>query len=84
MRPSSPGDLRERFGDLPELSLKALPRMFDEGTGLFCQKIVADGNRHSNLVSDHTGAEPGRLEVLRECRSYHLGWLPHAYAIATE
>lgn len=27
---------------------------------------------------DRTEAEPGRLEVLRECRSYHLGWLLYA------
>jgi len=27
---------------------------------------------------DRTAAEPGRLEVLRECRSYHLGWLLYA------
>jgi hypothetical protein len=29
-------------------------------------------------IADHTEAELERLEVLRECRSYHLGWLLYA------
>ena len=33
---------------------------------------------------DHTEADPDRLEVLRECRPYHLGWLLHAYALTAE
>jgi hypothetical protein len=33
---------------------------------------------------DHTTADPERLEVLRECRPYHLGWLLHACALAAE
>jgi hypothetical protein len=33
---------------------------------------------------DHRGirAEPTGLEILRECRSYHLGWLLYAHALA--
>ena len=34
--------------------------------------------------ADHTVAEPGALEVLHECRPYHLGWLLHAFALAGE
>lgn len=33
---------------------------------------------------DRTAAEPGRLEVLRECRSYHLGWLLYADSLVGE
>jgi hypothetical protein len=33
-------------------------------------------------VPDQTHAEPERLEVLRECRSYHLGWILYADALA--
>jgi hypothetical protein len=29
-------------------------------------------------VGDRTAADPARLAVLRECRSYHLGWLLYA------
>jgi hypothetical protein len=29
-------------------------------------------------IDDRTDAEPKELEVLRECRSYHLGWLLYA------
>ncbi len=32
-------------------------------------------------VSDQTKAAPGELEPLRECRSYHLGWLLYAYVL---
>jgi hypothetical protein len=32
-------------------------------------------------VSDQTVAAPEELEPLRECRSYHLGWLLYAYAL---
>lgn len=32
-------------------------------------------------VSDQTKASPDELEPLRECRSYHLGWLLYAYAL---
>lgn len=32
-------------------------------------------------VSDRTVAAPAELEPLRECRSYHLGWLLYAYAL---
>lgn len=35
-------------------------------------------------VSDQTEATPERLEPLRECRSYHLGWLLYAYALIGE
>jgi len=31
--------------------------------------------------ADRTGAAPERLEVLRECRSYHLGWLLYAQGL---
>jgi hypothetical protein len=34
--------------------------------------------------ADHTVADPDRLEVLRECRPYHLGWLLYAFALAGE
>lgn len=30
------------------------------------------------LAGDRTGAEPQNLEMLMECRSYHLGWLLYA------
>lgn len=33
---------------------------------------------------DRTAAEPGRLEVLGECRSYHLGWLLYADSLVGE
>jgi hypothetical protein len=32
-------------------------------------------------VDDQIRAAPGQLEPLRECRSYHLGWLLYAYAL---
>lgn len=45
----SPGDdLQGRFRDLAEVGLEALPAMFDEDSGTFCQKVVADGDRLSN------------------------------------
>lgn len=30
---------------------------------------------------DHTDADPQALEPLRECRSYHLGWLLYAHSL---
>jgi hypothetical protein len=30
------------------------------------------------LAGDHTAAVPQNLEMLLECRSYHLGWLLYA------
>jgi hypothetical protein len=36
---------------------------------------------HPGSVSDQTAAAPDDLEPLRECRSYHLGWLLYAYAL---
>jgi hypothetical protein len=66
MEASSPGDLRERFGDLPELSLGALPRMFDEGTGLFCQKTVADGDRLTNQGSNVFYSAMSTVGILRQ------------------
>lgn len=33
---------------------------------------------------DRNRAGPGRLEVLRECRSYHLGWLLYADSLVGE
>jgi hypothetical protein len=35
-------------------------------------------------VGDQTAAVPEQLEPLRECRSYHLGWLLYAYALLRE
>jgi hypothetical protein len=35
-------------------------------------------------ISDRTEAEPEQLEVLRECRSYHLGWLLYADSLVQE
>src|SRR4029077_12931545 len=34
-------------------------------------------------VSDQTEVAPEQLEPLRECRSYHLGWLLYACALTT-
>jgi hypothetical protein len=51
MGAASGDDLQARLRPLAELSLEALPAMFDEGSGLFCQKTVAaggDSNRGSN------------------------------------
>jgi hypothetical protein len=36
---------------------------------------------HPGSVSDQTEVAPEELEPLRECRSYHLGWLLYAYAL---
>jgi hypothetical protein len=36
---------------------------------------------HPGSVSDQTMVVPEELEMLRECRSYHLGWLLYAYAL---
>lgn len=36
------------------------------------------------LVNDRATARPETLEVLRECRSYHLGWLLYASALIAE
>jgi hypothetical protein len=36
---------------------------------------------HPGSVSDQTRAAPEDLEPLRECRSYHLGWLLYAHAL---
>jgi hypothetical protein len=62
--PSS--DLQGRFEGLVELSLEALPRMFDEGTGLFCQKTVADGDRHSNRGSNVFYSAMSTVGILRQ------------------
>ena len=43
-------------------------------------RTVARSLRPGSL-SDQTVAAPAELEPLRECRSYHLGWLLHAYAL---
>jgi hypothetical protein len=34
------------------------------------------------LVADRVSVAPGQLEVLSECRSYHLGWLLYAATLA--
>jgi hypothetical protein len=52
MGASPDADLKARLRPLAELSLDALPGMFDEGSGLFCQKTVAAGDRHSNRGSN--------------------------------
>ena len=59
-------DLQGRFGDLVELSLRALPRMFDEETGLFCQKTVADGDRHENRGSNVFYSAMSTVGILRQ------------------
>lgn len=59
-------DLRGRLGALAELSLEALPPMFDEGSGLFCQKTVADGERHSNRGSNVHYTATTTVGILRQ------------------
>ena len=66
MGTSPPDDLQGRFGDLAELSLEALPRMFDEETGLFCQKAVADGDRCSNRGSNIFYTAMSTVGILRQ------------------
>lgn len=61
-----PDDLRGRFEGLVELSLEALPRMFDEETGLFCQKTVADGDRLSNRGSNVFYTAMSTVGILRQ------------------
>jgi hypothetical protein len=39
---------------------------------------------HPGSVGDQTEVAPQQLEPLRECRSYHLGWLLYAYALSDE
>lgn len=34
-----------------------------------------------NSIEDRTHADPAELEVLHECRSYHLGWALHAHEL---
>ncbi len=38
---------------------------------------------HPGSVGDRTVAAPDELEPLRECRSYHLGWLLYAHALTS-
>lgn len=59
-------DLQGRFGDLVELSLEALPRMFDEPSGLFCQKTVAAGDRLSNRGSNAFYSAMSTVGILRQ------------------
>ncbi len=59
-------DLQGRFGDLVELSLEALPRMFDEPSGLFCQKTVAEGDRLSNRGSNAFYSAMSTVGLLRQ------------------
>ncbi|MEZ5079024.1 MAG: hypothetical protein R2725_16470 [Solirubrobacterales bacterium] len=35
-------------------------------------------------AGERTGAAPGRLEILEECRSYHLGWLLYADSLVQD
>lgn len=64
--PSSESDLQGRFRDLVELSLAALPEMFDESSGLFCQKTVVDGDRHSNRGSNAFYSAMSTVGILRQ------------------
>lgn len=66
MEAQSPSDLRERFRELPELSLEALPRMFDEGSGLFCQKTVLAGDQLSNRGSNVFYSAMSTVGILRQ------------------
>src|ERR1044072_3078974 len=59
-------DLQGRFGDLVELSLEALPKMFDEETGIFCQKTVAEGDRLSNRGSNVFYSAMSTAGILRQ------------------
>jgi hypothetical protein len=59
-------DLQGRFGDLVELSLEALPKMFDEETGIFCQKTVAEGDRLSNRGSNVFYSAMSTVGILRQ------------------
>lgn len=46
-------------------------------------RAVARSWRPSS-VADQTEVPPEQLEPLRECRSYHLGWLLYAYALTAK
>jgi hypothetical protein len=59
-------DLQGRFGDLVDVSLEALPKMFDEKTGIFCQKTVADGDRHANRGSNPFYSAMSTVGILRQ------------------
>jgi hypothetical protein len=59
-------DLRTRLGALAELSLEALPPMFDEENGLFCQKTVAEGEWHSNRGSNVHYTATTTVGILRQ------------------
>jgi hypothetical protein len=66
METSPADDLQGRFGDLAELSLEALPRMFDSQTGLFCQKAVPDGDGYSNRGSNVFYTAMSTVGILRQ------------------
>lgn len=66
MGTSPPDDLQGRLGGLAELSLEALPRMFDQETGLFCQKTVADGDRHTNRGGNVFYTAMSTVGILRQ------------------
>lgn len=61
-----PSDLQGRFGDLVELSLDALPKMFDERSGIFCQKTVAAGDRLINRGSNPFYSAMSTVGILRQ------------------
>jgi hypothetical protein len=63
---SPPDDLQGRLAGLADLSLEALPRMFDKETGLFCQKTVADGDRLSNRGSNVFYTAMSTVGILRQ------------------
>lgn len=52
--------------------------------GISRANLARVASRSLHPTSDHVAADPRDLEVLRECRPYHLGWLLYAYSLAGE
>jgi hypothetical protein len=52
--------------------------------GISRRNLAQVAARSLHPRADHTEADPAQLEVLHECRPYHLGWLLHACALAAE
>ncbi|HEU4904904.1 MAG TPA: hypothetical protein VFT19_02165 [Solirubrobacterales bacterium] len=59
-------EIERRLLALAELSLEALPPMFDPGTGLFCQKAVAAGGRNVNRGANPLYTAMSAVGVLRQ------------------
>jgi hypothetical protein len=57
-----------QFADLAELSLDALPGMFDEGTGLFSHKTVVEGGRYVNREPNVLYSAVSLVGILRQRR----------------